>query len=350
MNRLLPLLLLTLPLAAQQQLSMTATTPPGVTPNAFVSGTPGTGTACYWIVTNWVGGSVMSASPACVYNVPATLSSGNYVQITWTAAQFGIGVTYDVLKTTSASGPLPGASTSLTTGSTSLSYQDQGGSLSAYTIAAFPYANIACVWRINNWDYNPPLIETQNCPVTLRARKGTGNQISIGGINDANDNPIIKPCLGPSGSTTSGFEVGADASCSSPGAFDYTGAQLNKVYEYSGVVTLAQINAGIVLVPAQTGRTLKILKFIEQAQGGTFAGCTAVNIDDTTGTPVVAVSTTAATLASGTIVSESTASGVTLTTFGASLTASQGIQVVHTGSACTTATGALFIIMYSINS
>lgn len=330
---------------ANQSPQMSVGTKQGSVPQASVVGTAGSAQACYWLVTNYGGGSILSTSQVCLTNIPTVLSGGNYVQLSWTAST-GIGVTYDVIKVVGSSpgNPIFGTAIGLTTGLTTTSYQDTGGGLSTYNAPVWQYPTATATWRLNNWDFNPPYVETTNWGVNLRARNGIGNIVSLQYLTDGTNTRFLTPtgggaCFGQTAPVSDG------ATCFGP-----TGALLNGIYEYSGVLTIAQINSGTIIVPAVTGRTLKVIRIFEQAAGGSTAGCTAVQVTDTTGTPVVATSTTAATLTSGTVVTESTASGVTLTTFGTALTANQGLQVIKTGSSCTTATGIEFIVMYSINS
>ena len=143
----------------QQSYNLTYVAPPPVQGvGGGISGTAGTTTACYWVVVNYVGGGIMPASPTCFTNVPNTLSSSNYVPLSWQAAA-GVNVTYDVLKTTTSTPPAAGASVSLTTGLTTTSTTDQGGALSPYTIAAYTYSTGTGLLRINNRDYTYPTIE-----------------------------------------------------------------------------------------------------------------------------------------------------------------------------------------------
>ena len=110
-KRILIAALMALSAIAQQTVTLTALAPQGVTGlGSGIGGSgaaPGNITACYWVVTNYVGGSILSARPTCPTNVPASLSSTNYVLLTWqpiTAPQ----LTFDVLKTATAVPPLAG--------------------------------------------------------------------------------------------------------------------------------------------------------------------------------------------------------------------------------------------------
>ena len=324
MKRLLTALLMAGALLAQQNFTLTAVAPQPVAGfGAGVVGTAGTTTACYWVVTNYIGGSVLSAAPACLSNVPNTLSGSNLVQVSWQAVA-GLNVTYDLLKTTGSTPPAPGASVALTTGITATTSNDTGGGLSTYTVAAFTNPIATCLIQLNNRDYNPPVWEAIGCPIALGniyiKPNAVGNHLNIGSIS------TLYP-------------------------FDVTRAQLNTTYSVSATLTTAQVNSGTTILPALTGATFKVQRFVLQALGGATAGCTDVRISDTAGSPVDAVTVTAAALTQNAVNDESVAAGVTLGTFApTALTAAKGIQVRKTGSACTTATSFRVIVFYTVNS
>lgn len=343
MKKILMLLGLSTGLFAQQSVTLTAVAPPPVQGlGAAVVGTAGTTFNCYWVVANYVGGGVLSAAPTCLPNVPGTLSGSNYVQISWQAAA-GINVTYDVLKTTTNVPPLAGASSSLATGLTATTTNDQGGSLSGYTIAPFPYSSGSALVSLNNRDFIYPAFECSGsvalpCQASFGkiVPKGTLGVIALGG------------CASPFTIDKTGAAFITEGSCQ-PGASVGT-TVAGVTYSVSANVTLAQVNAGITILPVVTGQTYKVNHFLLTAVGGTTAGCTSVNISDTTGTPVNAAAVAVAALTSGTPVDE-TITGVTLTAFApTALTLSQGIQVRHVGSACTTSTSFNVIVFFTINS
>jgi hypothetical protein len=346
MKRLLMILALSAGLIeAQQVVQLTAAPPPSVQGlGAAVVGTPGTTFACYWLVVNYVGGGVLSAAPVCLPNIPNTLSSGNYVQVSWQAAT-GTNVTYDLLKTTTTTPPAAGASSSLATALTVTTSNDQGGSLSAYTIAPFPYASGIVQVSINNRDFVYPAFECAGatgfpCQATFGqiVPKGTLGVIKLGGCSSGSPLTIDK----------TGAAYITEGSCAPGSAVGPIVAGVT--YSVSANVTLAQVNAGITILPLVTGQTYKVNHFLLTAVGGTTAGCTSVNISDTTGTPVNAAAVAVAALTSGVPVDE-TITGVTLTAFApTALTASQGIQLRHVGSACTTSTSFNVVVFFTINS
>jgi hypothetical protein len=344
MKKLLMLALLPL-IGMAQSVNLGAGSPVPVSSlGAGVVGTPGTSTACYWVVVNYVGGSVLSAAPICPTNIPNTLSSMNYVQLGWQAAA-GTSVTYDVLKTATKTPPTLGASTALSTGLTVTTATDQGGSLSPYTQAGFTYPQGLVTLLVNNRDFAVPAFE---CSGTV----AFPCQASFGQIVPKGSAGVIK--LGSKSSPLTIDGTGAafitEGSPSPGAALGTVVAGVN--YSVSANLTLAQVNAGTVILPAITGQTYKVNHAVIQAIGGAAAACTLVEIADTAGTPIVAMSAAVAALTQNTRVSEATAAATVTTTAFAptALTASQGIQVLSTGSACTTATSFNVIVFFTINS
>ena len=350
MKKLMMLAALAAGLFAQTTANLTYVAPPPVQGfGGGISGTAGTAYACYWVVVNYVGGGVQSASPVCFANIPNTLSSSNYVALNWQAAA-GVNVTYDVLKTTTNVPPAAGASVSLATGLTTTSTSDQGGGLSAYTINAYPYSTGAAFIRLNNRDYTVPAFE---CPGTSSnpCRFAADFIVPKAGGPLLNGSPTVRL-----GSQTTPYTIDATGApmvtqgSATPGAAVGT-VTAGGLMAVSANLTLAQVNTGTVILPAVTGQTYKVSHFLLKGIGSDVAGCTSVNIDDTAGTPLVVAAVAVAALASNAVVNEATASGVTLTTFApTAATASKGLQVIKVGSACTTATSFNVTVFFTINS
>lgn len=113
------------------------------------------------------------------------------------------------------------------------------------------------------------------------------------------------------------------------------------------VATLAQINAGAVLLPGTAGKSIQVLD-VTQLVSGAFATGTAVVLESTDASPVVVESTAVAALTNGAVVLKST-SGVTLGAgFAVKLNAGVGLQVAETGSAMTGGTSITFVITYGL--
>lgn len=115
-------------------------------------------------------------------------------------------------------------------------------------------------------------------------------------------------------------------------------------------VTLAELNAGKVLLEAHGTARLEVLGFQVIARGGAAAALTALRLITTESTPVVIASVAQASLTQNALNSEVTAG----TTLGAGwltpLTAGAGFKVDKTGSAATTATSFDVVVTYRIAS
>lgn len=303
-------------------LPLSASIPPPVIPgsvNCTTVGTAGSTTYFYWVGVLYPGGVVFNPSGAasCVITTAnATLGMSNYDTISWLPVSVPPNTTinYVVLRNTTATFP-GGGTTAVTASTSSTSVNDQSNSLNSYTYtAAVPF---------NGGLYLDNLT-------------------------------AASPYLNLYGSPTLGLKINGTVALDPTGALANIGtAGSAGVYSIAGNATTAQINAGITIVPAVTGRTLKIMGVLFQAIGGAAAGCTAIQVDDTTGTPVVGVSVTVAALTQNTMVTTDTAPAAgawTYTTFLTALTANQGLQIIKTGSACTTLTSLNYRVFYTINS
>lgn len=290
-------ILLAAPLAAQQEVRLTAVPPPPVaTLRAAPVGTPGNQLYCYWVAANYVGGTVVSANPACVPNSANTLGVSNNNLITWSAVAIDPPgtVNYTILRTVSAgTRPAPGASI-VVRNLAATQWNDIGSALTTWSPSGFPYQNAQETVRLNNRDFVTPVVQLLNWPLAL----------------------------GPT----------------------------NGQVAYSTNLTLAQVNAGTTIVAPVSNQTLRVDHFVLQALGGATAGCTSVRISDTSSGPVDVVTVLVAALTQNTVVTEATASNVTLGNFATSqLTAGAGLEVRGVGSACTTATSFNVTVFYQIN-
>lgn len=109
-------------------------------------------------------------------------------------------------------------------------------------------------------------------------------------------------------------------------------------------VTQAQVNAGLVIIPAITGKSVTVTNFQMQTTG-TFATGTSIELEDTNGTPVAVATVVTADLAN---VNFPGATGVTMGVgFGQPLTLSKGLQIVKNGSAFTGGTNVLLTLTYT---
>jgi len=122
----------------------------------------------------------------------------------------------------------------------------------------------------------------------------------------------------------------------------------NVVLNYTGVVSLAEIVAGKVLIAAVTGRTLKPIRYSLLVTGG-FADGASFILQDTNSTPIVIVTALTTALTNGAkIAGDITVTDVTNGAgYQANLTASKGIAV-KADAAMTTGTSVKVSIDYVI--
>jgi hypothetical protein len=347
LNSILLVAALALPALGQQTLPMSAILPAPVSglraQNGCASPVPGTFSATYYVVANYAGGAVRS-NPVTIYSIPASLSGSNCVVLTWNGVT-GMGVTYDVLKVAVGTAPAQGASTSLATGLTTATYSDEGGSLSPYTQAGFPYQTATALFRLNNWDYAIPAIEglpANGYPLLAIVPLTDGN-LGIQARGAPSQSGIGIELLGKG----SGPLIWDNVTIA-----DSTGAAPNAVYSVEAQPTLAQVNAGFTLLAGKTTQTIKVLHVLLTSNGGSTAACTGVLLEDTNTSPVIALTVLTAGLTSGTPVDETKSSATPGAGFApATLTAGKGLQIIKDGStACTTATSYSVIVFYKLNS
>jgi hypothetical protein len=119
------------------------------------------------------------------------------------------------------------------------------------------------------------------------------------------------------------------------------------IQTYTGNITLAQIQAGVVLVPGITGYTITPIRY-KIIVKGTPGGTGNLVLEDTNTTPVVITTVAEASLA-GILTSEVTATGKTDGAgMCAPLTTGKGIQIPATAT-LTTLTGIYVVIDYQLN-
>lgn len=134
------------------------------------------------------------------------------------------------------------------------------------------------------------------------------------------------------------------------GTVNMTGTVYGSDYVHSLLVTvtLAEINAGEIVLAGVAGKTITVLDF-EAKVAGTFTTVTSVELEDTNGTPVAIASTAVAGLTDGAILNEVEAN----TTMGAgylgALTAGAGIAVTKTGSDAAGGTSITYRVLYTIS-
>lgn len=118
------------------------------------------------------------------------------------------------------------------------------------------------------------------------------------------------------------------------------------VYNVKATATLAEINAGKVLVAAETGVTLRAIGYLATVVGS-FASGTTVDIEDDNGTPVVVGLLSQANLTNGSKLRDGDTGASRGAGLGGDLTAAKGISVTKTGADFTAGTSITFDIQYT---
>lgn len=112
-------------------------------------------------------------------------------------------------------------------------------------------------------------------------------------------------------------------------------------------LTLAEINAGIVILAGVAGKTITPLDFKAKVNG-TFASTTSVDVQDTNSSAVAIATIAVAGLTDGSIINEVDGDIVMGAGYLGALTAGEGIEVVNNGATATGGTSITFKIDYKI--
>ena len=112
------------------------------------------------------------------------------------------------------------------------------------------------------------------------------------------------------------------------------------------VATLAQINAGLVLIPGVAGQKITVSNYVARVAGN-FATGTSVELESTNGTPVAVTTLAEAGLTTGAILLPSSANTTLGAGFGIGLGSGDGLQVVNNGTAQTAGTSITFTITFT---
>lgn len=123
-------------------------------------------------------------------------------------------------------------------------------------------------------------------------------------------------------------------------------AAANQVQTITATATLAEINAGKVLIPATTGKKIRVVNFVAR-HSGSFTTATSIDlVSDATSVNVESVAIAQATNGA-VLVPAST--GVTLGAgFGADLPVSEGLKVQKTGSTAAGGTSVTYTVSYAL--
>jgi hypothetical protein len=110
--------------------------------------------------------------------------------------------------------------------------------------------------------------------------------------------------------------------------------------------TLAQINAGLLLIPGVTGQKINVVDYTARVTGN-FATGTSVELESTNASPVAVSTIAEAGLTTGAILKPSSANTTLGAGFSTPLGTGDGLQVVNNGSAQTVGTSITFTLNYT---
>lgn len=123
-----------------------------------------------------------------------------------------------------------------------------------------------------------------------------------------------------------------------------TGAS-NGIKSLNVTATLAQINAGLVLIQAQSGKKITVTNYVARVTG-TFATGTAVVLESTNASPVLVTTLAEAGLTNGAVLTPASGNTTLGAGFATPLGFGDGLQVVNSGTAQTGGTNIQFTINY----
>ena len=115
----------------------------------------------------------------------------------------------------------------------------------------------------------------------------------------------------------------------------------------AGQLTLAEVNAGKVVVPAQVKRAYTVVDCWLRAIGGAATSNTSIDVQDSVTATKVVVFAQAA-LTQNAILRAGVAVNSVGTNLGTSLTRSEGIRILNVGTACDTMTHLDYVILYKV--
>lgn len=214
MKKLLLLVTCGITLLAQGPIStnnftLVAPAPPSVSQiSANTVGPVGLNTFYYWVVARYPIGQAQASVAAMVTSAPNP-SVQNYIQLSWLPVNGA--TTYDVLRTTTPNLPNSG-NLALATGLTVTRYNDNGGSLSAYTLNPVGATNTNCV--LDNLTQATPFVRCN--PYGLGSGGGGGTLTLLGDVTGSGSLPgSITTTLNATGVTAGSYTnanitVGAD--------------------------------------------------------------------------------------------------------------------------------------------
>lgn len=114
----------------------------------------------------------------------------------------------------------------------------------------------------------------------------------------------------------------------------------------SFVATLAQINAGLTLIPGITGKKITVTNYVAQVTGAFTTG-TSVELESTNASPVAVTTIAEAGLTNGAILTPNSSNTTLGVGFGGPLGSGDGLKVVNNGTASAGGTSIQFNITYT---
>ena len=195
---------------------------PIVNANVMVVGNPGNGRYCYWLVTNYLVGSLSPVLAGCADQAPTSLSGSNYDAIFWDLPQGATSV--DVLRNSSRVTPPAGAcNCAVATGVTSTTVNDQSNSLSSYTVNPFNPASLSLTLanEVQGNGSSHLILRQNGVIVTDLSTAGTGGGNVVGPLSSANTEVAVYSGLTGKLLGNSGVLMSALAPLASPA---FTGA------------------------------------------------------------------------------------------------------------------------------
>lgn len=172
-----------------------------------------------------------------------------------------------------------------------------------------------------------------NVEVVYDANSGAGSVITAAGIN-----PVVGKALDKATAADQLIRVFLNVPSTNPNP-------INTVRTAVVSATLAEINAGKVLIPGVSGKAITVISFVERVTG-TFTTATAIVLASDNGTPVVVGTEAIAGVTNGAVILPSDTNMVLGAGFGVPLGSGDGLKVTKTGSTAAGGTSISFTINY----
>jgi hypothetical protein len=334
---------------------------------------------CYWVVAVYPIGMSPAAAPACTSLSNGTLSGSNYNRVSWSKPPGAVPTGYWVVRTTRNTFPGSGtvAVNTLVLASTVFTLNDQSNTLHAFSFKSIPFAN--GIFSIDNTNNPTPILSLTINGVVVSQWTPMGGLAfsSVGSGSNTSATMVVNTgaSLGPAGSgVVNANEVNGGTIPVSAGLVGTDGSRRFQVvpmpapttntysnyvatngsglfqsvpmpppnttgitYTATGTLSTNDVNVGTTIINGSTGLSYRIVDFQIQATGGSTAGCTSVNIDDSSSTVGVAIPV--ADLGTGAVATPSSAN-LTFTTYAwqGQMPTGHGIMIIKAGGSCTTAT------------